>query len=157
MKIGNSTNLPLGCTPWWSKLNMHYDEGYVYTLTGDSVWRQGKERDLLCVRLGCGNWLWCRRFLISSLWWIIADGCHKVHVFWETFNPGRKSGMGYYLLFILMGNLYSSGSVSNCGCSEKCIPYKVSRNDICSKLSMWNIKERSVHCWGSVCGCNHDS
>ena len=80
----------------------------MYTSTGDSVWRQGKERDLLCVRLGCGNWLWCRRFLISSLWWIIADGCHKVHVFWETFNPGRKSGMGYYLLFILMVRISSS-------------------------------------------------
>lgn len=57
----------------------------------------------------------------------------------------------------LQGDVFSSGSMSNCWCDEKCIPHQVSRDDLRSKPTVRDIEERSVHCWGGVRGCNHDS
>uniref|UniRef100_A0A2P2P7P0 Uncharacterized protein LOC103341483 n=1 Tax=Rhizophora mucronata TaxID=61149 RepID=A0A2P2P7P0_RHIMU len=41
--------------------------------------------------------------------------------------------------------------------NKKCLPHKVSGNDLSAKLFLRHIAERCFYCWSSVCSCNNDA
>ena len=63
-----------------------------------------------------------------------------------------------FLLFVHLQDDFSGcRSMSNCRCNQECLSHKVSRNDLCPELLLWNIAEGCFYCWSSVCGCDNDS